>query len=570
MEDRHLLGFPLSLWRRYGIILVTAGLILYLISSYDLPFLQANSDGAAGFFFSTEFALFCGIAIILSLRRIAGFWYELCVFLLGAGYLYFCYGDGLSFFKMNGDNICQVAYWNILTHPSLSGSIGVSAAKPGQIIILGILYQLGFLGGPLVFKIGLCLVMAACVWSVVAVATEMGGRAAGIISFLLTIWAFEPGLIYGESTIYVVTPVFAGLRLYYYHPKWRSLGRLLLVSAIMFRIETVAVLAVVGLIHVARREWRELAIFSAFTMAAILVWGGIVLRIQGSFARINSGLAAGYLGPQLEQGQLSQAFSAIDFHYIVQNVMEDLTGFYYMRFMLVLAVIGIIGAVVFRRRIYLCVFATLGIILANAVLFGGIIEMKRYFSLVFAFSCAIGVATMLRYGSLIWLRRRYLEFASLIVLTVVVMVGFDYGWFYAYLDGGTSNEDDFVPDAKEIISNAYLPAATRLMSEDDVLSYVLVMAPDRFSAVSSLQCFNISNEQKRKEILAQTDYVWVDLNGYPFYYLHYMPLLQWQNDSFRQMAKAFVKGQVQERSLYGYRFARVELTYNHLLLKVEK
>ncbi len=567
--DCHVWGLPVSLWQRYGVISVTAGLVLFLISTYKLSFLKANADSAAEFFFSAEFALFCGIAVILSLRKLSGFWYELSVFALAAGFLFFCYGDSLSFFKMNGDNVCQVAYWNILTHPNLAGSIGVSSAKPGQILILGLIYQLCFLGGPLVFKIWICLVMAACVWSIVAVATELGGRVAGILTFLLSIWAFEPGLLYGESVIYVVTPVFAGLRLYYYHPKWKSLGRLLLVLAIMFRIETIAVLAVVWLIHLARREWRDLAIFSALSLAALLVWVGIVSKIQGSLARINSGAAAGYLGPQLEKGQLIPSFATIDFPYIVNNVVEDFSNNYSIRFLLILSLVGIAGAFAFRRRIYLCVFAPLIIILANAFFFGGIIELRRYFPLVFAFSCAIGVASLVRYGDLVWRRRKYLELTSLIVAIMVVMAGFDYGFFHAYLDD-YSNEKQFVPDAKAILASEKLPAMTRFMGEDDLLSYVVVIDPERFSAATSLQYFNISNAQKRQEILSRTDFVWIDLSGYPFYYFFYLPLSAWRLDPFRQMAHSFVQNQALQRSLYGFRFTLVELTYSHLLLKVEK
>lgn len=567
-EDRQLLGLPLSLWQRYGTVSAAAVLVLYLLSSYQLSFLQANAASAADYFFSAEFALFCGIAGVLLWRRLSGLWYELSVFLLAAGFLYFCYGDSLSFFKMNGDNVCQVAYWNILTHPNLAGSIGVSAAKPGQILILGLIYQLSFLWGPLVFKIGLCLVTAACVWSIVAVATELGGRAAGILAFWLSIWAFEASLLYGESSIYVVTPVFVGLRLYYYHPKWKSLGRLLLVLAIMFRIETVAVLAVVWLIHLVRREWRDLAIFSALALTALLLWGGVVLKIQGSFARINSGAAVGYLGPQLDKGQLSQSFATIDFHYIVNNVLEDFSNFYFIRFLLILSLVGIVGAFAFRRRIYLCVFANLLIVLANTLFFGGIIELKRYFTLVFAFSCALGVATLVRYGDLLWRRRRYLELTSLIVALLVVLAGFDYGFFHAYLDDD-SNEKEFVPHVVEILSNAKLPAATRLMSEDDLLSYAVVMDPERFSAATSLQYFNVSSEQKRREILARTDYIWIDLSGYPFYYFSYLPLSAWRLDPFRDMTHVFVRKGAQQQSLYGFRFTVVEVTYSHLLLKVE-
>ncbi|NTV12662.1 MAG: hypothetical protein HGA96_01815 [Desulfobulbaceae bacterium] len=259
----------------------------------------------------------------------------------------------------------------------------------------------------------------------------------------------------------------------------------------------------------------------------------------------------------------------MNWKYIVDKVAEDYTNFYHIRFLLALALVGVAGAFAFQRQVYLCVFANLIIILANAFFLGGIIELRRYFPLVYAFSCSIGVASLVRYGELIWRRRKPLVFSALLVAIMVVMAGFDYRFFHAYLDDD-SNQKEFVPDAEEILTSARLPVVTRLLSEDDLLTYVVVMAPERFAAATSLQYFNVSSEQRRQEILARTDYVWIDLNGYPFYYLFYLPLSAWRLDPFREMAHAFVQDHAQQRSLYGFRFTMVELTYSHLLLRVGK
>lgn len=491
----------------------------------------------------------------------------MAVFTLAALYLFVLYGDGLSFFKMNGDNICQIAYWNILKNPNLSGSIGVASTKPGQVFVLGLFYQLGFLGGPIFFKIGLCLVMAACVWSIVAVASELGGRVAGILAFILTVWAFELDFLYGESTIYVIPPVLTGLRLYFHHPRWRGVGRLLLVLAIMFRIEAIAVLAAVWLIHLVRREWRELAVFSAWALAAVVLWVGIVYRIQGDFSRLNSGAGAGYLGPQVEKGQLVPSFSTIDFHYIVNHMREDFATYYNVRCLLFLSLVGIGGAIFFRRQVYLCVFATQLIILVNAFFLGGIIELKRFLPLVYAFGCAIGVGTLVRYGELVWRRRNYLDLSVFLLLVALVLAGFEYRYFGAYL-GDDTNERDFVPGAEEIVASEKLPPATRLMGDDDLLSYVVVMAPERFAAINSLQHFNVASTQKRQEVLARTDFIWVDRNGYPFYYLYYLPLASWRHDPFREMVQTLLENQTPQANLYGFHFSVVENDYRHLLLKV--
>lgn len=555
-----LFGLSTTVWRGGGIILVTTALVLFLALLYDLPFLKYNLTKAGEFFSSAYFALFCCVAVVLSVQKISGFWYEISAFVLAVFYLFILYGENLQFFHMTGDNICQVAYWNILFHPDLAGGIGVASAKPGQILLLGLLHQLSLLGGQIVFQVGICLIMAALVWSLVAVATELGGRVAGILAFILSVWAFAPDFLYGESTIYVVTPVFAGLRLYYYHPRWKSLGRLLLVLSILFRIEVIAVLAAVWLIHLARREWRDLSLLSAWALLSLVTWAGIILKIQGSFARINSGAAAGYLGPLLDNGQ-------INVQYIIDKVAGDYANFYCIRFLFILVIAGIAGAFTFERKRYLSVFASLVVIMANVFFFGGIIELTRYIPLVYAFACSIGIASLVRYGYLVWWRERYLGLTGVLAVTVVLVAGFDFSRLNAYL-GHNSNEI-FVNDAREILADNKLPVGVRLMSEDDILSYVVVLSPKRFSAVTSLQHFNIVSEEKRQEILSRTDFIWINLNGYPFYYLSYLPLSEWRLDPFRKMALTFLEYPAQPRSLYGFRFTRIGASPSHVLLKVE-
>lgn len=560
-------GLSSSVWYRSGIIVIGMALILLLLLLYDLPYLKANATSAGEFLFSAQFLFFCCVAVVLSVRKISGLLYELSAFVLAGVYLFIFYGDNFQLFKMAGDNICQVAYWNILFHPNLSGGVGVSFTKPGQILLLGLIYQLSLLGGQIVFKIGLTLIMAACVWALVAVATELGGRVSGILAFFFSLWAFEGDMVFAESTIYVVTTVFAGLRLYYYHPRCKSLGRLLLILSLLFRIETIAVLAVVGLIHLARKEWRELVLLSAGTLVALLVFIGVVLDVQGSFSRINSGAAAGYTGQVLYNGQMDPALQKGKIPYIVNTVTEEFADNYYIRSLLALTTVGIFGAFTFRRKRYLAVFATIFIILANVFLFGGSIELIRYFSLVYAFACSIGVASLVRFGDFAVRRGQYIGIGCLFAVTVALMAGFDFSRFNAYPE--RSSDSLFSASAMEILADKNLPKAMRLMTEDDLLSHLVVMSPERYPTVTSLQSFNVASEQKRRDLLARTDFIWIDRNLFPFYYLYYQPVPEWRFDSFRKMVTTFLEDPVQSRSLYGFRFTKVAATSTHLLLKVE-
>ena len=560
---------PASWWQR-SLMALGIGLSLLLACWHEPAFFKGNVSSALDFFASGHFLFFCLAAAILWCNRVSDRWYEASAFGLAALYCYLFYGDYLLLLHMSGDSICQVAYWNILFRPELTGSIGVAFGKPGQIILLGLLYQLSLLAGHWVFKVGLCLIMAACVWSLVAVATELGGRVAGLMAFFLSLWAFQTDLIYSGSAIYAITMVFAGLRFYYYHPRWRSVGRLLLVLSIQFRIEAIAVLAVVWLIHVARREWREAWIFSLWSALSLCFFVGILYRIQGSLERLNSGAAVGYVGPVMSNGQIDAALSEGKIRYMINVVKEDFTDRWYIRFLFILVLAGISGAFLFARRYYLSVFASLIIIIANVFLLSGTFNLERYCDLLYAFGCALGSGALVRFAALAMHRRKVLGLAGVLLATLVLMAGFDYARLKTYqeLDPGSTTEA--VVSAMDILADDLIPQeAHSLMTEDDLLAHLVVIAPDRFPRLTSLQYFTVAGEDKRREILARTDYIWVNLNRFPYYYLYHLPREEWRADPFRQMVEAIVEGRSALGQLYGVRLLPVDISFTRLLLKVE-
>jgi len=556
-------------WQR-GALAVLMGLAVLLILSYDLPFFNNNAASAAKFFFSAHFLFFCAAAICLSLPWISGRWYELAVFVLAACYLFLFYGDYLLLVHMSGDSVCQVAYWNILFHPLLTGSLGVAFAKPGQVIFLGLLHQLSLLGGHIIFKVGLCLVMAACVWSLAAVATELGGRAAGIMAFFLSLWAFQGDFVLSGSAIYAITTVFAGLRFYFYHPRWRWAGRLLLVLAIQFRIEAIAVLAVMWLLLLVRRDWRELAIFSAWALTSLLIFTAIILKIQGSFARLNSGAAVGYVGPVLSDGQMDPALEASKIAYIGNTIAAEFSGNYAVRFLLLLVLAGLAGVLSHGGWIYVSALASLVVVTANVFLFGGTFNLERYCDLIYAFGCSVGVGSLTRYAGIAVRRGKAPALAGICAAMVVLLAGFDYSRLQTYQELDPASASEFFISAMAILTDEKVPEGTRLMSEDDLLSHLLVIAPDRYPSVTSLQLFNVASDEQRRAILARTDFIWFDLNRFPYYYLYHLARAEWRADPFRLMVQSILEGKSQSPSLYGVRFVPLDISVNRLLLKVER
>lgn len=558
---------------------VVGGLILVLASFYSLDFLRENLQQARAFVLSPHF-LFLGLgAGLLSYKRITGYWHDLLVVVLACVYLLLFYGEGLALFKMRGDNICQVAYWNILFRPDLQGSIGVSFTKPGQVAYLGLLYQLSLLmgqqAGLIFFKFGLCLVMAACIWSMVKIAMDIGGRAAGVLAFLLTSWAFLFDFIGSESTIYVIATLFAGLRLYCYHPRLRGLGRLLLVLSLQFRIEAVAVLGIIWLVQLYRRDWRELMIFSLALLVSLCLFVFVVLQIQGSLDRLNSGAAVGYVAPPAGYGEppldgeiTGDELKGDKFGYMLSTFRDEMSASPLIRLLFIMAIFGVAGAVTYQSLPYLAVFASLIIVILNVLILGGTFNLDRYFSLVYGFACSVGAG-----GLAAWLKNLLRGRGGLVgacCLTGLALGGmalFDFSLLNAHQAITSEGDTLFYQDAVAIIFDENLREAKGLLSEDDLLSHIVVMAPDRFQRLASLQHFNVASEAKRKEILGKVDYIWIDLHGYLFFYLYHMADPAWRDDPFRQLVGQFFQS-AEPGTLYGFQIIPVALDSDRLILRV--
>lgn len=567
-EEVHIRSWSDAWWQR-GLVACGIGLSVLLACWHEPSFFTKNVGSGLDFFASRHFLFFCVAAAMLACKRIPDRWYEVSAFVLAALYSYLFYGEYLLLFHMSGDSICQVAYWNILFRPHLTGSVGVAFGKPGQIIVLGLLYQLSLLAGHWVFAVGLCLIMAVCVWSLVGVATDLGGRPAGILAFFLSLWAFQTDFVFSGSAIYAISAVFAGLRLYYYCPRWRTAGRVLLVLAIQFRIEAVAVLGVVWLIHALRKEWRQLWIFSLWALISLAIFTGILLQVQGGIDRLNSGAAAGYVGPVMNNGKIDPSVRADKFKYIFRVIQEDFTDRYYIRFLFIMTMAGIGGALLFARRCYLSVFASFTVITANVFLLNGTFNLERYCDLIYAFGCSIGSGSLVRYAALAVRKSRVWGWVGVVGTILVLMAGFDYERLSTYRELDPASTSEAFVSAMTLLEEELIPERAGLMTEDDLLSHLLVIAPDRFPALASLQHFNVLSEEKRRRMLSRIDFIWVDLNGFPYYYLYHMPLEEWHADPFRQMVEAMLEGRDYVNSLYGVRFIPLDIAFSRLLLKVE-
>lgn len=562
-------GLSIRTWQTAGYAL-TICLVTALFFSFSTDYLRENLQQAGDFLLSPHFLALVLIGVIFGWKRIPETRYDLMVLTVSAAYVTIFYGKFLSLYTMSGDSTCQVAYWNVLWHPNLRGSIGVAAAKPGQVFALGMLYQLDSLLGVwangTVFRAGLIAITTVCIWSLVRVAFDIGGRLAAFLAFLMTIWAFYYDFLGSESTVYFTAALFSGLRIYLYRPHQRTLGRLLLVSSILFRIDSIAILAVIWIGLAARKEWRELRLLTIFTIGSIAVFVLVNYLIQGSLARLNSGAAAGYMNPFNFADVPITEMPALMF----QVMIEQFNAMPTVRFLAIMAIIGIVGTLTFGSRSYLPIFAGPIVVFMNVLLLDGSLFLWRYFSYIYAFACAVGSAALVLFLRVLFQKRRpqMLVLASTMVL--LLLLTFTYGNLNSYKNYQTPDiERNFLIRAQALLGDEAIPARSSLLSEDDLLSYLVVMEPNRFRKINSMQYFNVSSDEKRREILADTDYIWLELRGHDYFYLRYLDDYRWESDAFRLMLRS-IMGDGRERSMYGFRIIPVTADENRMLLSVIK
>lgn len=529
-------------------------------------FFSLNMAEAREFVLSLQFLFFVVLGVVLSRKWVPNRWYDIAVFTAAVFFSLVFYGRYLDIFRMAGDNLCQIAYWKILFHPSLSGSTSAAFTKPGQLLILGMLYQGTLLLGPYLFKVGLSLVMGACIWAVTRVATDIGGRFAGVITFPVVVWGFAMEFVEGSASIFLIPCLFAGSWLYFYRPRYKNIGRLLLVATIQFHIHAIAVLGVIFLFLLFKKEWKELGLFSLYGSLSIALWVEVIYLIQGSMARLNSGAAAGYVAPLegMPDSRLTYMFEVLREGFVQQPAVRTL---------FILMAIGVIGAVAYGYRHYLVVFASVLVLAANVAILGGTFNLERYCATFYAFGCAVGIGTIVRYATELRSSPARLLKAVLSIAVLVSVLFLDFSYFNLPRQLKLGNYDTYigghyVASARNLLADPFVEPTVRLLTEDDIIYSLIVLDPVRFTSLAALQQFNVLSVAERKKVLSRTDQIWISLtDGHPYYYLFHLPEPKWEQDDFRRLVVNILRDN-RPGSLYGFKFIPVHRTSERLLLKV--
>jgi hypothetical protein len=557
-------GFP-----RIAAAALSLAILLNLLV-HDAGTFAGNMAAAARFLTSVQFLyLAAGSAILLrpaltSRQFLAG------IFALSAFYFAHTYWRFLGILGMAGDNICQIAYFNILTRPELTGSIGASYPKPGQMLLLGLVNRLSAAGGEWVFKLFISLAMSACVTTLAAVSAGFATRTAGIATFLVAIWAFLPEFISGNYPIYLIPALFGGILLYFGPPARRSAGRLLLASTLLFHIQAIGVLAILWLVLLARKDWRELARFTRDCLLSLAIWAAVIYRVQGAFSRFNAGSAAGYLASGPAGDAAGLVGRLLD---LIHGIAAQVAGNPHHMLPAVLLLVGIAGVVARGSWVWLSVLAGSAVPDIHVLFLRGELILSRHAAILSAFGCALGIGAIARFAGSAGAGWRSPARAGIAAAACLLAPLADFRTLGTadtlrsqYGEGPIVRV--YVEDARLLLKDPELPRAARLMTEDDLLYPVVVLAPDRFGRLSALQEFNVQPESRRRRMLEDADRIWISLNGFhPYYYLAYLASPDWADDPFRRMVLRILETRMPER-LYGFRFTPVDANPVRLLLEV--
>ncbi len=494
------------------------------------------------------------------------------IFLFSFLFFFLSFSDHAGLFSIQGDSICQLAYWKILFRPELTGSLSASQTKPAQVILLGLAYSLapyvGMWGVRLVFS-GLAAGLATVL---TRISLNLGGRVAGLFTWFLALSEHSNWFQRADSVLGYTFCLYTGLWFYYYSkPERRPWGLLLLFAMLLFRIEGVAVLGMMGLLHLRNREWKPLAFLSVGSVLILSFWLFFVLKIQGEFSRLDSGAGAGYFSyPDVGSAHWFRA----SLHYARGALRLSLSE-QGNPLKWALALLGLVWVARVARpfRYFFLVWSTVAILLANVVVLGGSIQ-TRYLVALMAFGLAFGVpalVTLLRDWMTRWDRRVGwgVAWAACCILIYFPVLR-SWGGIQGYLHPeSVPLSSALAGDAHLILGERIIPRGVRLLTEDDAIYAVLMLDEKAFTRFHSLQSFNILTEDKRRKILEETDYIYFSkLGNYTNYYVHNIKP-DGASDPFRREVEKMIRFR-KSGEIYGHSLILVSDDSQRTILKVTK
>ena len=514
-------------------------------------------------------------------------------------FAYFLFYPHQNFAGLVPDNICQTAYWYLRGHPHLVGSIGSSAPKGGLIVLLGLThfgsYQV--LDSVWLYKAVLSLFAAGLVLIIGRIAADVArSTAAGALALVVAGGSTYVNQIffYGSSNLFFLPVALCGLWLLSRNRD--RAGILALCLALTLRFDGAALAGLAALwVGIRRRKWQPL--FESLAYLAIATSFVLLMSywVQGSWARFTAGPSTGYpVYPSLEtMGQLQSVvgmlISETTVAVLLLPAVYTLVRLSWSRIYLLFLGIGTATALLFFLGIvgmeyrYIASLQTLIIALGCGGLFlladdlGGrdegrwgtpiiacsvvsalVLAAGAWTSvpihpllLIFALPAVLALAA---WGDGLSARRRLLVATRVLVVAVVagVFVGSGFKARESFSDLARADlRQPSVLDAEEFLRRSVVPAGVGLLTEDELLNYVIATAPSRLGHARSIQFFNVSPEPVRRRILAQTDYLYLSKRpNFLWNYLYFVPRQDWIGDPFREVVVSMIRTN-QPGDIYG-------------------
>ncbi len=500
--------------------------------------------------------------------------------IVGALFAYYLFYPHPGFEGLIPDNIAQTAYWSLLTRPDLVGSIGSSSPKGGLIVLLGGAHYLSYevLQSAWPFKAMLALFLAGSLYLIGRIAAEIGGPIAGLLAVLVAAGSRYLTLTFfaGSSNLFFLPPVLLGLLLL-------SMGRdraavLSLCLAVTIRPEALIIIGlVIALRYLRRGDWRKTIEFAAYGAIALVFFVLLAYWTQGSWDRIGGGQATGY-----------PAFASLQ---TVEHMRVTLGQFFSERFVALLllpALFTVLRVECARAHLYFYSMALAFIVLTVIGFFG---MHYRYIAagqvIIFALGCGglmriyadlrqpnlhipgvstfalAAIVTGLALAVAFWSTRNITTCLMMLAIPVIYLLAATannrsgsgrllFGCHVAIalfvavapiasavkarqaFSASLGTQHPAISDAVEFLRDPRVPPGSSLITEDELLNYVLVKRPDFFSQARSIQSFNVMTDTQRQAALSKTQFLYVSKRrNHGWNYLFYFPRATWVTDRFR-------------------------------------
>ncbi|MGH9443211.1 MAG: hypothetical protein ACRD16_13160, partial [Thermoanaerobaculia bacterium] len=167
----------------------------------------------------------------------------------------------IRFEGLDGDTLCNAAYWKILFSPRLAGATNASTPKPLQAAFVGVCAQLRPWLGNAPIRLVLVAFGALTVWLLTKASFSFGGGIAASLSLLLCLYELVPFVKGGDSNVFALPFLLGGIAIGEEsadRPKGYGWSCALIALASLGRVEFIAPLGTMAAANVRRHGWRTL------------------------------------------------------------------------------------------------------------------------------------------------------------------------------------------------------------------------------------------------------------------------------------------------------------------------